>query len=150
MKFVLAFSVVLLAYQPSVARTAHNLGGKQSVKAVAAQHKAVFRRYVTIWESGALDDLPDVLAPNYVGHVASGSRGVDGLRDRITRFRQLYPDVRFVIEDQVAEGDRVATRLTATATSSATGKVVKLVGLNVSRFQEGRIAEEWPVWETAP
>ena len=71
------------------------------------------------------------------------------MRDRITEFHKLYPDVRFVIEDQIAEGDRVATRMTATAMSSATGKPVTLIGLNVSRFHEGRIAEEWPVWEVA-
>lgn len=117
---------------------------------MATREKAVFRRYVSIWESRRLNELSSVLAPNYVGHAANARRDLEGLRDRITEFHKLYPDVRFVIEDQIAEGDRVATRMTATATSSATGKPVTLSGLNVSRFHEGRIAEEWPVWEVAP
>jgi predicted ester cyclase len=150
MRFLCGLLVALAAYQPSLARTLLNDGRKQSVETKAAQHKAVFRHYVTIWERGALNELSNVLTANYVGHSASGSRDLDGLRERISQFHKLYPDAHFVIEDQVAEGDEVATRMTATATSSATGKPVKLVGLNVSRFMDGRIAEEWPVWETVP
>ena len=97
-----------------------------------------------------MNELASVLTPNYVGHAASGTRDIDGLRERITQFHKIYRDVHFLIEDQVAERDRVATRMIATATASATGKPVKLIGLNVSRFRGGRIAEEWPVWEAAP
>ena len=139
--------MAVAAYQPSVARTWPVRNGTRQVETITAGEKAVFRRYVSIWESGALDQLSNVLAPNYVGHAANGSRSLDGLRERITSFHKLYPNARFVIEDQVAEGDRVSTRMTATAISSATGKPVKMIGLNISRFEGGRIAEEWPVWE---
>src|SRR3569833_2030033 len=146
MKLACAFLVALAAHQPGLARTLPVRSGTQRVESISAKHKAVFRRYVSIWESGALNELSSVLAANYVGHAANGSRGVEGLRDRIIKFHQLYADVRFAIEDQVAEGDRVATRMTATATSSVTGKPVKLVGLNISRFYPDRLVEEWPVW----
>ena len=120
------------------------------MKTTTAEQKAVFRRYVSIWQRGELDELPEVVTPDYVGHAATGNRGLYGLRDRISTFLSLYPDVRFVIEDQIAEGNRVATRMTATATSAATGEPVKLVGLNVSWFKDGRIAQEWPVWDILP
>lgn len=150
MRLAWALLATLAICQPSVARPLPVRSGTQRVETIASQQKAVFRRYVTIWETGALNDLASVLAPNYVGHAASGSRDVDGLRKRITQFHKTYRDVHFVIEDQVAEGDRVATRMMATATASATGKPVKLIGLNISRFEAGRVAEEWPVWEAAP
>lgn len=150
MRLAWAVLVTLAVHQPSVARTLPVRSGTQRMDTIASQHKAVFRNYVSIWETGALDELSSVLAPTYVGHAASGSRDVDGLRERITQFHKLYRDAHFVIEDQVGEGDKVATRMVATATSTATGKPVKLVGLNVSRFRDGRIAEEWPVWEITP
>lgn len=150
MRFGWSLLLALAAHQPSVAKTLPIGSRAQLVETMSAQHKAVFRRYVGIWESGVLDKLSGVLAPNYVGHAADGSRGAEELSERIAQFHKLYLGVRFIIEDQVAEGDRVATRMTATATSSATGKPVKLIGLNISRFQDGRIAEEWPVWEVMP
>lgn len=150
MRLAWAWLAILAVYQPSVARPLPVRSGTPPVKIIASQQKAVFRRYVTIWQTGDLIDLASVLAPNYVGHAASGSRNIDGLRERITQFHQAYRDVHFVIEDQVSEGDRVATRMIATAAANATGKPVKLVGLNISRFKDGRIAEEWPVWESAP
>lgn len=150
MRFACSLLMALAVNQPCIAKNLPNYGGKQRVESLGAQHKAVFRRYVSIWERGTLDELEGVLTANYVGHAASGTRDLDGLRDRINQFHKLYLNPHFVIHDQVAEDDRVATRMTATATSSATGKPVKLVGLNVSRFHENRIAEEWPVWETAP
>lgn len=150
MRFACGLLIVVAAHQPCVARNLPVQVGEQRVDTIAAQHKAVFRRYVSIWERGSLDELTDVLAPNYVGHASTGSRDADGLRERIGKFRKVYLGAHFTIEDQVAEGDKVATRMTATATSSATGMPVKLIGLNVSRFQDGRIAEEWPVWEVAP
>ena len=117
---------------------------------LAEAREAAFRQAIEIWQSGRVDLITRLVTPDYVGHPASSDRNVDGLQKRITEFHRLYPDAKFTIEDQVTEGDRVATRLTVVATSSLTGKRVKLVGLNVSRFVGARIAEEWPVWEIVP
>ena len=113
----------------------------------AESRKAAFRRALRIWQSGRADLITQVVTKDYIGHTSSGDRNADGLRKRIVDFHTLYPDVSFTIEDQVAEGDRVATRMMAVGTSSATGQRIKLIGLNISRFVGNRIAEEWPVWE---
>jgi len=112
--------------------------------------KDVFRRYVGIWQSGEVARLPEVIAPGYVGHAAQGDRDADGLRERILTFKSLYPDVTFRFGDQLVEGDRVASRMTAHATRAADGQPVVLHGLNISRVAEGRIAEEWMAWEVVP
>ena len=112
--------------------------------------KDLFRRYVGIWESGAVECLPEVIHPAYRGHPAQGERDGNGLRERILAFKGLYPDVSFALGDQLAEGDRVASRMTATATRAADGQRVVLHGLNISRVAEGRIAEEWMAWEVVP
>ena len=109
--------------------------------------KAVFRRAVEIWQQGRAELIDAVVSPNYIGHPSKGDRNIDGLRARITEFHALYPNIKFTIEDQLADGDRIATRMSASGASKATGKSVHLIGLNISRFVGNRIAEEWPVWE---
>jgi hypothetical protein len=49
--------------------------------------------------------------------------------------------------DQVASGDRVASRLEASLTNTATKRPIRMMGMNISRFRDGKIAEEWVVWE---
>jgi predicted ester cyclase len=121
---------------------------KENQVAVTAEaRKAVFRRAVEIWQQGNAQLIDAVVTPNYVGHTSKGIRNIDGLRARVTEFHALYPDIKFTIEDQFAEGDRIATRMTAYGTSKENGKSVHLIGLNISRFVGNRIAEEWPVWE---
>jgi predicted ester cyclase len=120
--------------------------GQQAV-ASADTRKAAFRQALEIWQEGRADRVDAVVTANYVGHTSTGDRNIDGLRKRIVEFHALYPDIRFTVEDQLAEGDRVTTRMTAIGTSQATGKPVRLIGVNISRFVGNRIAEEWPVWE---
>jgi len=61
-----------------------------------------------------------------------------------------FDDWNIAIEDQIAEGDRVATRWAASATNTGplqgmppTGKAVRVTGVNVTRFAEGKIVESW-------
>ena len=115
----------------------------------AEERKLVVRRYIEVWQNGSLEELSELIADGYVGHPASGDRDIDGLRRRIAQFRAAYPDMRFTIEDQLSVGNRVATRMTATGIATATGKPVRLIGINISRFMGNRIVEEWPVWEVA-
>lgn len=110
--------------------------------------KAVFRQAIEMWQNGRADLITALVTTDYIGHPTSGDRNADGLRKRMTEFHALYPDIKFAIQDQLVEGDRVATRMTAAGTSSATGQRVKLTGFNISRFVGNRIAEEWMLWET--
>jgi len=112
--------------------------------------KQLFRDYMDVWETGELDKLRATIHDDYIGHPSWGDRDQQGLRQRIVAFRQKYPNVRFKIEDQLAEGDKVASRLIATAKRSTDGHEVVFYGLNISRIAEGRIIEEWMAWEVQP
>ena len=64
------------------------------------------------------------------------------------------PDVHFTVEDQVAEGDKVATRLTTTGTYQgefagipATGKPVSVTAMNIHRVSGDQIQEAWFNWD---
>lgn len=124
----------------------HDTSQPKAVTAVT--RKAAFRRAVEMWQNGRADLIATMVTSDYVGHAPSGDRNVEGLRKRMMDFHTLYPDIRFTIEDQLAEGDRVATRMTGVGTSTKTGQRMRLRGLNISRFSGNLIAEEWPVWET--
>ena len=113
-------------------------------------NKMLFRTYVRIWENGEIDELKEVLHEDYVGHPSSGDRDVRALQERIAAFRDLYSDVCFRVEDQLADEDKVATRLTATAKRASDGHEVQLYGLNICRVSAGKIIEEWMAWEAQP
>ncbi len=58
-----------------------------------------------------------------------------------------YSGIHFTVLDQIIAGDRVASRLQATGVERATGKPVRLYGMNISLIRAGKIVAEWPVWE---
>lgn len=121
---------------PSVATSEPKSGG----------NAAVFRESVGVWERGPIE-LDKYVTEDYRGHTSSGDRDLNGLRKKIEDFRSKYSDIHFEVMDQVASGDRVASRLEASLTNSATKRPIRMMGMNISRFRDGKIAEEWVVWE---
>jgi predicted SnoaL-like aldol condensation-catalyzing enzyme len=107
----------------------------------------IFRRHLECWRAGDLPRVDEIVGPGYVGHVSAGDRDKAGLVERVAVFRTLYPDIVFTVEDQIALGDKVVTRMTAQGTHQPTGQATVLIGMNISRIVEGKIAEEWAVWE---
>ena len=94
-----------------------------------------------------LGGIPDVYHPDFVDHVnALEYRGHDGARRSVALYVELFPDLRFVVEDQVSEGARVASRWRLHGTHR--GRSVTLPGIVISRFEDGRIIEDWAASDT--
>lgn len=94
-----------------------------------------------------LGGISDVYHPDFVDHVnALEYRGHDGARRSVALYLELFPDLRFVVDDQVSEGDRVASRWTLHGTHR--GRSVTLRGIVISRFEDGRIIEDWAASDT--
>ena len=118
----------------------------------ADDNKAIDRRYVAEVLNGAnLAAIDEIMAPSYVGHVPGfPPSDREGDKQLIAMFRGAFPDLRFTIEDQIAEGDRVVHRLSATGTHRgefmgipATGRRVTVTGVNINRFAGGQVVEAW-------
>lgn len=111
--------------------------------------KAVFRRLVEIYATGNLAALDEVIAPNYVGHASTGDRDLEGFRQSILYFHNLfiYDENSFEVNDQFVEGEKVATRMTARVKVRASGEPITLIGINLARIAHGKIVEEWNTWE---
>jgi SnoaL-like polyketide cyclase len=108
---------------------------------------AIFRRNVGLWEKRDLDRIKEAVDASYRGHTTSGSRDREGLMRRIEEYHARYSDLRIRVLDQIVSGDRVASRLEATAIENARGEPVRLFGMNMSVFRNGKLVEEWAVWE---
>jgi len=117
-----------------------------------ATNKATERRFVEeIWNKGNFALAKELVTPEYLDHDAMTSGvGPDGVRQEVSVFRNAFPDLRFAIDDMVAEGDKVVTRLTASGTHEgdlpgipATGKRVTISGIVISRYKSGKAAEAW-------
>jgi predicted ester cyclase len=67
--------------------------------------------------------------------------GHEGIQKSVSLYRQLFADLSFVVEDQVSEGDRVASRWTLHGTNR--GRAVQLSGITISRLENGKIVEDW-------
>lgn len=89
--------------------------------------------------------LADLYSPSFVDHVNDRTyRGHEGARQSIAFYLALFDDLRFVVEQQVTEGDRVASRWRLDG--SHRGRDVELRGIVISTFDEdGRIVEDWAV-----
>lgn len=111
--------------------------------------KAVFRKLVDLYAAGDVGSLDQVIAPNYVGHSSAGDRDFEGFRQSILFFHNLlvYDENSFCVEDQLVDGEKVVTRMTANAKIRETGEPITLIGINIAHIVNGKIVEEWNTWE---
>ena len=95
---------------------------------------------------GDMTLAPQCYAHDFVDHVGRISfRGLEGVQRSTALYRSLFDDLAFDVVDQVAEGDRVASRWVLTG--SHRGRPVRLWGITISRLREGRIVEDWSAFD---
>jgi steroid delta-isomerase-like uncharacterized protein len=119
----------------------------------AEEKKAIVRRlFEELWNQGKLDVADEIFATDYIFHepVAGEVRGPEGFKQFVSMYRIAFPDLQFRIEDQIAEGDKIVTRWTATGTHkgelmgiSPTSVQVTVTGIGIARTDGGKIVEFW-------
>jgi steroid delta-isomerase-like uncharacterized protein len=126
----------------------------------AEQNKANSRRfYEEVCNKGNLDLLDELADPNTLTHQAGGAndiRGREALKQFVKMYYTAFPDLRFTVEDQVAEGDKVVTRWSSEGTHKGelmgiapTGKhAAGVTGISIDRYSGGKFAEGWTNWDT--
>jgi predicted ester cyclase len=118
------------------------------------ENKASFRRYLEgAWNQSNLE-VVDEIFDRYISHQPDGSvleRGPEDVKRFVGEFRSAFPDLRLIIEEQIAEGDKVVSRGTIRGTHEGefrgmapTGKEMEIPGMAVFRFsEEGKVVESW-------
>jgi predicted ester cyclase len=110
------------------------------VDSASELNKQKVRLFVeAVWNEGRLELIDELVAADYVGRVPRIERGVhgpEGVRRLVSCGRRLHPDLYVKIEDQIAEGDRVATRWRATAAPA--GRTPCYAGISIVRLLAGK------------
>jgi predicted SnoaL-like aldol condensation-catalyzing enzyme len=79
------------------------------------ENKAIFKRYIEeVFNQGNLE-LAEEIFDRYFSHQPDGStleRGPEDVKRFLREWRSAFPDLHISIEDQIADGDKVVTRVT--------------------------------------
>jgi serine phosphatase RsbU (regulator of sigma subunit) len=122
------------------------------------ENKASFRRYLEeAWNQSNLEVVDEVF-DRYISHQPNGSvheRGPEDVKRFVGEFRSAFPDLRLIIEEQLAEGDKVVSRGTIRGTHQGefrsmapTGEEMEIPGMAVFRFsEEGKVVESWDSYD---
>jgi len=114
------------------------------------QNKAIVRRFFEAFEANDLAALNDVLAPDLVAytHGQSTPTSRDSMLQAISGWNAAF-ETRYTIEEQITEGDKVATRVTMHAIHNRgnfqglppSGKQVENSSVTIERLKDGKIVE---------
>ena len=116
------------------------------------ENKKIVRRFFDVGPSeGDLCAANELLAPNFALHVPLPcSPGIQGINDVISACRAAFEGLNVMIEDMVAEGNKVAARFTARGIHKGvfmglppTGKPITMTGIEIFRIENDKIAELW-------
>jgi predicted ester cyclase len=103
-------------------------------------------------DKGNLDAVPEYVHPDYVGHYPGlpPVQGHEGFRQLLQMYYAGFGERHADIDDMVAEGDLLALRLAISLKHTgefmgipATGRDVRINGLNLFRMQDGKAIEQW-------
>jgi steroid delta-isomerase-like uncharacterized protein len=117
------------------------------------ESKAIVLRWFAELDRGNLDIVEELIAEEYVDHnpaLPNLPPGREGVRQYVRILKAAFPDALHVIDDILAEGNKVMTRVTARGTFlgecigyQPTGRTVEISGIAVHRIENGRLIEHW-------
>ena len=123
---------------------------------MSEENKELVRRWFEeVWNKGRVEAIEEMFDANGIAHGLSDDpenpiKGPRDFRPFHTVFRDAFPNMMIVIEDMVAEGDKVAARCSVRAKHqgeflgrSATESPVDFAGITIVRIDKGKIVEAW-------
>jgi steroid delta-isomerase-like uncharacterized protein len=121
------------------------------------QNKEIARKDVEeCWNQGKVDRLDQYVTKDCRYHdpvFPSLATGLDSIRQHINTCRSGFPDLRFTIDDMIAERDEVVAHWTARGTHQGTflgvaptKKSAQVSGTSICRIKNGKISEQYMDW----
>jgi steroid delta-isomerase-like uncharacterized protein len=120
-------------------------------------NKALIRRvFEEVIPAGDAAAMRELAAPDFLDHdpLPGQPAGAAGAEYVVSTMHGAHPDLRFSIDDLVAEADRVVIRWTLRGTNTGpmlgrppSGQPVELAAIVIFRIAEGRLAERWAGWK---
>ena len=102
------------------------------------------------------DIIDEVYAPDVVWHEPDQDiQGTEQAKQFIAMYKTAFPDLNATVEDVIAEGDKVVTRVTLRGTHQGeieefgppTGRQIESKGITISRIEGGKIVEDWDSYD---
>src|SRR5215204_2629233 len=119
----------------------------------AGENMALVRRFLEARVKADLNAIEEMMAPDFISHGLRPGQQPDreGYKRQVAEFVTAFSGVRFVIEDQVAVGDKVVSRISGRAThdrrelldTAPTGREIASMAIFIHRISGGKISEEW-------
>ena len=133
--------------------------GTAAQDAAPAANEALARRWFDDFANrGDLALAAGLVAPDHAQHdtlVPAAADGPGGQQRMLLAFRAGFPDLRFAVEDVVADADTVVVRWTLRGTHDGdfsglapSGSAVTLPGTSIFRVEGGQIAESWVTYDS--
>lgn len=121
------------------------------------QNKAIARRFIEeVFAQGRAETVDEIVAKDFRSHAwPSTGDGPGDVKGAIERVSHGLEDIAFEIEDMIAEEDRVAARVTASARQVGEfmgippgGKSYRIGEIHIFRIADGQIVEHWDQIDT--
>jgi steroid delta-isomerase-like uncharacterized protein len=128
-----------------------------SVVMTAEQNKTVVRKIIEeVNRDHSISNIDNILRKFYNDEMVYHGTGTgetldkNGMKEFFSIYFAAFPDMKFEIQDLVAEGDKVVYRMTAKGTHKgelmgipATGRTFSVRTIGIMRFKDGKVVEEW-------
>ena len=127
-----------------------------SVKEIRALERRLYEEY-NKGKVAALAVIDELYATDTIQHSSTGEDilGIKNYKQHLSEFCNAFPDLHFTIDDMVAEGDKVAVRVTGTGTNKGafkgippTNKKVTVSMIQIDRIAGGKFMEGWSRYDT--
>ena len=126
------------------------------------ENKAIVRRWFSEVMSNGDIATVDLICmechPGFTvlnGVMENPPTGIPGVKEMVKLFRSAFPDLKFDVEDQIAEGNKVATQLKVHGTHKGdfqgiapTGKQITTWGISIWELADGKLLQEHVSWDT--
>ena len=117
----------------------------------AEKNKTIVRRLFEEVMKGNLAIADELIATEYAQHSVFGiPDGREGFKQFFMAFATAITDAHFVVEDVIAEDDKVVIRLTVSGTQTGalqgippTGKKFAMTSIDIFRVVDGKLVEHW-------
>ena len=119
------------------------------------KNKALMRRWFEeVWNKGRAEAITEMMAEDCINHGLSEDgeplRGASGFLRFHKHFREAFTGIAVVVEDAIAEGDKVVVRCSVrgkhvgdSLSFKATQKTAEFDGIALARIKDGKCVESW-------
>lgn len=133
------------------------IGGSPTAMADEAQNTVTAKRvFLEKMGAGRFDKLDEIYGKGFVAHGSTGDYTLEQDNESGKEWRKACPDLKVLVRQTVAEGDKVAVHWNARCTNTVAaaglpgkGGKADIDGMTIFRFKDAKIVEEWSLIDIA-